>query len=216
MKIDEIYNKYKIPKILQQHMYRVAAVSSVIIDYLDERIILDKDIIIKVALLHDMGNIIKMYFIDHSFIDKDEFKVLEKVKKEFVSKYGNEEHIVTLNILKEIGVSPKVLEILENIGSSKISSTTQSDDWNKKVCSYADFRIDPNGVVSVIERFNEIIKRYKGINHILADSEKTEQKKKEALILEAQIQERCSVDLCSIDDSLIEKQLIKLREYKII
>ena len=216
MKINEIYDKYKIPKILRNHMYRVAAVGSIICDSLSKDIFLDKDVVIKTSLLHDMGNLIKIYMVDSSFIQNGEREILEKDRDKFLLKYGNEEHIVTQNILKEIGVSENILEIYNNLGSSKILLTLKSNDWYRKICSYADFRVDPNGIVSVTKRFNEIMERYEGKNHILANIEKTKQKKKDALILESQIQEKCSINLSSIDNTLIEKQLIKLKEYKII
>lgn len=216
MTIDEIYDKYKIPKILREHMYRVAATAQVVCDCLDKDIFIDKNTIIKTALLHDMGNLVKIYMVDTSFIQKQERESLEKGKDEFISKYGNEEYLVTNNILKEIGVSEEIIDLYNNIGSSKIPLTIESGNWNRKVCSYSDFRVAPNGVVSVTERFDEVIRRYNGKNHILADIEKTEQKKKNALILESQIQEKCNIDLLSIDNKSIEDKIIELKEYKII
>lgn len=216
MTINEIYEKYKIPQILRQHMYRVAVLASVVCDSLDKSIPINKDIVIKTALLHDMGNLIKIYIVEGSFIQNNEREELEKEKDKFISKYGNEEHIVTNNILKEIGVSEDIIDLYNNLGSSKIPLTLESNDWNIKICSYSDFRIDPNGVVSIKERFDEVIKRYNGKNHILADIEKTKQKKKNALILESQIQERCDIDLSLIDNKSIEDKIINLKEYKII
>ena len=59
MNILDIYNKYHLPENLQMHMLRVAACSNLIIDNWagDE---LDKSAIIRVCLLHDMGNIVKI------------------------------------------------------------------------------------------------------------------------------------------------------------
>ena len=55
-KISEIYAEYKIMPNLQMHMYRVAAVASLIYDNFNEP--LNKEEIITACLLHDMGNII--------------------------------------------------------------------------------------------------------------------------------------------------------------
>lgn len=215
MTIDKIYDKYKIPKILREHMYRVAVVSEIICDSMHGDICINKDLVIKTALLHDMGNIIKIYIVDSSFIANDEKEELEMDKKEFIEKYGDEEHTATDKILNEIGVSKDIIDLYNNLGSSKIPQTINSNDWNRKICSYSDFRVAPYGIVSVTERFDEIIKRYKGKSHILSDVLKTEQKKKEALILESQMQEKCSMDLSLINDDLIKNKVIELKNYKI-
>lgn len=216
MTINDIYDKYKIPKILRDHMYRVAAVAGAICDSLNSSIVINKDLIIRTTLLHDMGNIIKIHIVDNSFIQDNEKEDLEKAKKEFIAKYGNEEHIATQKILNEISTPMELVDLYNNLGSSKIPSTIESDDWNRKICSYSDFRVAPNGVVSITERFDEIKKRYKGRNHVLADIEQTEQKKKDALILESQIQEKCNIDLSTINDNYIEKKITELLKYKII
>ena len=57
--IMEIYEKYYIPEQLQLHMLRVAACSKLITDNWEGKEI-DKEAIIRVSLLHDMGNIIKI------------------------------------------------------------------------------------------------------------------------------------------------------------
>ena len=59
MKIIDIYNKYHIPKTLQLHMLRVSACAMLILDNWNGNK-LDKESIIKVSLLHDMGNIAKI------------------------------------------------------------------------------------------------------------------------------------------------------------
>ena len=59
MNIIKIYNKYYLPENLQMHMLRVAACSNLIIDNW-KGIEIDKDAIIRVCLLHDMGNMVKI------------------------------------------------------------------------------------------------------------------------------------------------------------
>lgn len=61
MKINilEIYKKYYLSENLQMHMLRVAACSNLIIDnWIGKEI--DKASIIRVCLLHDMGNMVKI------------------------------------------------------------------------------------------------------------------------------------------------------------
>ena len=59
MKICEIYAKYGIPENLQMHMLRVAACSQYILDHWTGEPLQEKAVI-RVSLLHDMGNLVKM------------------------------------------------------------------------------------------------------------------------------------------------------------
>ena len=59
MQIIDIYKKYHIPQQLQLHMLRVAACSNLILDNFEGKKI-NKVSIIRVRLLHDMGNIAKI------------------------------------------------------------------------------------------------------------------------------------------------------------
>lgn len=59
MNIIQIYKKYHLPENLQMHMLRVAACSNLIIDNWTEKEI-ETESIIRVSLLHDMGNMVKI------------------------------------------------------------------------------------------------------------------------------------------------------------
>ena len=80
MNILEIYKKYHLPENLQMHMLRVAACASLILDnWNGEKI--DKEAIIRVCLLHDMGNMVK---IPEDFSKDEEFI---RIRKEYFEKY---------------------------------------------------------------------------------------------------------------------------------
>lgn len=201
-----------IPTILRNHMYRVAAIDRILVESLKPEVALDIDLVTKAMLLHDMGNIIKSPAANDVLYTEEERKELRKVE-ELIKKFGNDEHTVTMTIARELNVSDKVLYILDNIGSSRLSATLDSDDWYIKLCSYSDFRVSPVGVVSVEERFDEVIRRYAGSQHVLADAEKTEKKKQLALILEKQIQSVCNISLNEIDIDEVEKTVKELEDY---
>ncbi len=215
MKISEIYSKYKIPVILQNHMYRVAAVGRLVTESLKPEMGLEIDIVTKELLLHDMGNILKIPVNGNSLFTEEEQLHLVKVQEEFAEKYGKEEHVATLIIAKELKVPEKVTYILENTGSSKLHLTVESPDWYLKVCSYADFRVSPKKIVSITERFDEIIQRYAGREHVLADIEKTEKKKQLALVLEKQIQEKSNMSLSEISNEQVTNLVEEHRQYEI-
>jgi len=213
MTISEIYNKYSIPQNLQEHMLRVAAVGLQVVELLEPSISLDRKVVADVLLLHDMGNIIKFNLDKDDLLGEEERGKLKKIQKDFIAKYGQEEHAATENIAKELGVSDQVLVVLSNIGSSKVYLTIESDDWYRKVCSYADFRVAPHGVVSINERWDDVIKRYEGRDHVLADIAKCEEKRRNCLILEKQIQDKANDQLNTITTENIEPTLKELRDY---
>lgn len=196
-------------------MYKVAAVGRLVVESLKGQIDLDIDTVTKELLLHDMGNILKIPVKGNSLFTEEEQGSLVKVQEGFAEKYGKEEHVATLVIAKEIGASEKVIYILENTGSSKLYLTVESEDWYLKVCSYADFRVSPKRIVSVTERFDEIIQRYAGREHVLADIEKTEKKKQLALILEKQIQDKSKRSVSEIDDNQVAAIVEELKSYEI-
>lgn len=88
------------------HMLRVAACSNLIIDnWLGDK--LDKSAIIRVCLLHDMGNMVK---IPEDFSNDNEFIA---IRKKYFDKYGTNDHEINLEIGKIEGLSDKELIILD-------------------------------------------------------------------------------------------------------
>ena len=60
MNIIEIYKKYELPEHLQMHMLRVTACCMLILDNWNSDIAINKESLIRIALLHDMGNMAKI------------------------------------------------------------------------------------------------------------------------------------------------------------
>ena len=113
MNIIDIYNKYHLPENLQMHMLRVAACSNLIIDNWNGQKI-DKESIIRVSLLHDMGNMVK---IPEDFSKDEEFI---KVRKKYFDKYGTNDHEINLEIGKQEGLTEKEIIILDEKGQEKM------------------------------------------------------------------------------------------------
>lgn len=144
---------------LQMHQLRVAAVVAKICDTFS--ISINKTAIITAALVHDMGNLIKSDFSTNYFaLTPQEIDYWEGVKKEFIEKYGNNVHEATLSILKEIRISADVLHLVEHNDFKYICEIAESDSLEKKILKYSDLRVGLHGVLSIDERFEDIIKRY--------------------------------------------------------
>lgn len=196
-KIRQIYREYKIPPNLQLHMIRAASVGAFFADHWKEKNQLNNIAIIQALLLHDMGNIIKFDFKYSHLLGEEEKNVeyWKKVQQEFKDKYGDDEHQATSQIAKEVGIGDEAFELLNAIGSSKLHKALETDNWNKKIVCYCDFRVDPHGVVTVNQRFDEIISRYKGREHELGKIEETEKKRGFCLELQKQLQSMLDFNL---------------------
>lgn len=152
--IIDIYEKYYIPEHLQLHMLRVAACAKLILDNWKGESI-DKEAIIRVSLLHDMGNIIKI-----AEEDLENKKTIE-LRRQYIEKYGEYEHYTNMAIAKKEGLSQKELDILDKKRSRRNEETYQSGSYEVKICTYCDQRVAPDGVRGVKERLEEVRTRYK-------------------------------------------------------
>ncbi len=214
MLISTFYHQYEIPSNLQRHMYLVAAVGAYIADHWDDPHVLDRERIVKALLLHDTGNIIKFDFSRPDILGEAVVKELDKWKRihrEFTQRYGNE-NVATHALARQSGVDGKVLEILGAVGSENLYKALETTDWNKKIACYSDFRIGPFGALTVNERFDDIVARYRGLGHAMSDIEETERKRQRCLELEKQLQAHVPIDLQDIDEKVIKDIAGKLMQ----
>lgn len=136
MNIIGIYKKYHLPENLQMHMLRVGACSNLIIDNWNGQEI-NKQSIIRVSLLHDMGNIVK---ISEDSSTDEEFI---KIRKKYLNKYGTNDHEINLEIGKQEGLTEKEIIILDGKMSRKNEETLKSGSYERKICAYCDQIVAP-------------------------------------------------------------------------
>ena len=207
MNIIEIYNKYYLPENLQMHMLRVAACSYLIIDNWKGPEI-DKEAIIRVCLLHDMGNIVKIpedFSNDENFIE---------TRRKYFEKHGTNDHEINLEIGKSEGLSDKEIEILDGKRSRKNEETLNSNSYERKICAYCDQRVAPDGVVGIKERLEDAKVRYKNKPlSVWSNEEKANHLIECSLEIEKQIFQYCSLKPKDINDKTIEIYVEKLKEY---
>ena len=210
MNILEIYNKYHLPENLQMHMLRVAACSKMIIDNWNGPKI-DKEAIIKVSLLHDVGNIVK---IPENFSQDEGFR---KIRKKYFDKYGTNDHEINLEIGRKEGLNKKELEILDGKRSRKNEETLKSNSYERKISAYCDQRVSPNGVVSIKERLEDAKIRHKDKPlSVWSNKEKADYMIECSLEIEKQIMGYCKISPEKINDESIEKYIEELKKYEII
>ena len=209
-KVSEIYSEYKIMPALQQHQLRVAAVAAMICDSIPD---VDKESVVIACLFHDMGNIIKSdlsYFPE--FIQPAGLAYWEKVKQEYIQKYGADENAATTEIVKEIGLPRKAMERIEAIGFPKLPERVNDPSLENKICCYADQRVGPHGVLTILERLEEGKKRYAGRTNKINTSELFEKLAKALEEVERQIFTISSIQPEDITDQTIEPYIAVLRE----
>jgi putative nucleotidyltransferase with HDIG domain len=209
--IIEIYKEYKIMPNLVKHQMRVAAVAMQVCDSFDLEI--DKDSIIKACLLHDMGNIIK-FKLDNfpEWNEPEGLEYWEKVKSEYILKYGENEHHASLNIAQKLGVSTHIQTLIDSVDSSHIEDIFKENDFSKKICIYADNRVTPNGVVSTEEHGLEAQKRY--MNHPQAFSEENRLFfNTNIFLIETQIFSHTNIKPEDINDESIKDLVLRLEDY---
>lgn len=157
----EIYAQYKIMPNLQLHQLRVAAVAKLICDHATTSV--NAGNVVLECLFHDMGNIIKFdlaYFPE--FLEPEGREYWESVKKDFLLKYGAEQHAATAAIAREIGLPTAVLDVMNASGFSRVRAITEGGSAELQICQYADMRVAPHGVVTLEERLQDFAVRYKG------------------------------------------------------
>ncbi len=210
--INDIYRRFKVPRNLQEHMRRTAAVGDLICDKWKGPG-LHNDDIIATLLLHDLGNIIKMDLESEKGLrllgaDRRRTQEIKEIQDQMIEKYGKDDHAATYAIAKEIGASEHVLELLDSKVFTKIDQIVTGKDIELKICAYADLRVGPLGILMLKERFGEL--RHRVSNETLAERYPNfEELAVAAQQIEAQIFEHLQIAPEEINDFTIELYLEK-------
>jgi hypothetical protein len=213
MLISEIYDEYKVMSNLQTHMYRVAAVGQLISQNMN--VPLEGANIVSACLLHDIGNIIKFNLdLFPEFLEPEGLAYWQHVKKEYIEKYGTDEHLATYTIVGEIGAPKRVLELVAAVGFSKAELNMKSDDINKKICAYADMRVSPHGVCTLEERAKEGKIRYK-VDQNAAWRDSHDRLVISLKEIEKQIFAECSIKPEEITDASIHPLLTQFEHFDV-
>lgn len=214
MKIQEIYDQYKIMPQLQLHQLRVASVASIICDDFSEP--LDKRSIISACLLHDMGAMSKIkldIFPEHT--KKAGMDYWKKVQQNFIKKFGREEKAALHRIVEKLRLDKNVIELIRGFGFDNTPEIYKSEDPQLKICVYSDMRVSPNGVVTLQERLNEAKIRYLTVQRGIYSKTQFETNIPLWEEIEKKIFSLCKVNQKQITDKKVEPLLQSLRNYKI-
>lgn len=201
MKLTEIYKEYKIHPNLQNHMIWVASLAKVLLDNwnVDDEKPNEKSLI-EACLFHDSAKLIKFKYFDN---DTSHW---EKIKNEYIEKYGDNEHNATVKICELVGINSDAIQLLNDKNVSpfieRARKINKSSDFGLKLLAYCDSRIAPNGITTLEGRYRELMTR---------DDTKSEDKESMNLFLdtERQIQDRVSATL----NDITQKDLDEYKDY---
>ena len=200
MTIYQIYTKLKNPPNLQKHMLRVTKVGLFIYDHWTGEPI-NNDLLLKAALLHDVGNIVKFNIEKYPHFLGEEQKRANywiKAQKEIIEKYGTDDHKATREMLTELGVNPEVTQIVFDKSYPNGPKIAQSNNWILKILLYSDLRVSPTGVISIKERLDDLHSR-------LEKYKNREDLYEAGLQIEHQVQENMTIDVSNITDERIAR-----------
>ncbi|MFA7192057.1 MAG: HD domain-containing protein [Candidatus Paceibacterota bacterium] len=162
--IGDIYGEYHTMPNLQLHQLRVAAVAMQICDNFNVELN-RKDLAIG-CMLHDIGNIVKFRLRAFpELLEGEDVEYWENIQKQYIEKYGPEEHEANMGVAGDIGVSKDILGIVDAVGFHNWCLAKDEGSWEHKIASYADSRVAPFGVKSLEERLMDANKRYADTSH---------------------------------------------------
>ncbi len=155
MTISEIYDRYQTPPNLIDHQLRVAAVAKLICDGIDD--FPETNQVLAMCLLHDMGNLAKFKLTqEEEWMKPNNLTYWQQKQKVFIDKYGADDHLATLAILKELNIPSDVIVNL----SEKSLSPDEITDLPTMICVHSDQRVNPEGIVSLEKRAEYLSQRY--------------------------------------------------------
>jgi hypothetical protein len=127
----------------------------------------NKEDVVAAALIHDLGNFVKMTFdgkTEKELFDKedhDKIEFFKKKKEEFALKYSPNDGEANILIAKEIHAPKEVIHLLENKEIHHLTAEQWKNDFGLIIFFYSDLRVSPQGVAPLAQRLKEFQKRNK-------------------------------------------------------
>lgn len=179
MTIQEIYDTYHVPPHLQLHMLRVAGVVQVICEKILDLSPCERDAVLIACLFHDMWNILKFDMTLYPDVREPEGIPYRQGVQEQWKQYGETEHEATMTVAREVWISPSMLEILEPFVLNSAVENTKNAWFLVRFCEYVDGRVWPFGLLSLQERFDDLLER--DMRNFTLSEEEVRKKHKECL-----------------------------------
>lgn len=205
---ETIFQRYQLPELLQKHLWRTASLMELLVRHWHGPE-LNQPVLIETMLLHDLGNLVKFDLSVTAplpLLSPQEIEKYRALQAEWHHKYGTVVDAVTVQLITELRLvnGPAMSQIILEHTDGTQASTVNHDDWMQKLCDYTDFRIAPQGLVTLQERFADLGKRYAGRAADWNTAEKVAQKLAFFTSIETQLQTHLDLNLAEITAADLE------------
>ena len=195
-------------------MLRVTAVAKLVAGNMTIKV--NTQGIVLTCLLHDMGNILKfnMDLFPESF-EPEGRDYWAKIQQQYKTRYGSDENLATHAIARELKQSDVIIKLLKKMSFSESEQLYLEKDYDSKICAYADNRVGPFGVISLIDRLRDGQKRYEANHRTKSDHEFFEKMLGFAIKTETQIISKCKIKPEEITDQTAAPIISELQDFSI-
>ncbi len=162
--IRSIHAQFPVPGNLRRHLLNVASVGALVADHWIGPAI-NKTDLVAYLLLHDLGNLVKMHVPSASLLDPNDTVRVDywlQQQEETWKTYGKDDYKATLAMVAQLGIAPRVLQLIIDSDWHEMPRVAIGNDWEQKIGKYADYRVGPRGILTLHERIEELRIRYKG------------------------------------------------------
>lgn len=209
--IDDLYTEYELPEHLRMHMLWVSAVGKHICEHWDGPTV-DTETLINVLLIHDIGNLVKIKpGKEYLGFDQGHTDEMFAMRQTLIDTYGDDDHAISNGIAQKLGMNDYAREILEQKIFMKNDCTAKSSDFTLKLAAYADQRVTFGGVVTLQERIEEGVERYKDRPGSSFNNPQTQEMIEHAYEIEKQIAQHYQGSLTKITNTTIAQNVDVLR-----
>lgn len=214
--ITEVYDDYAVPQNLRDHMLRVAAIGELIFENWTGPD-LDRRSVLRVLLLHDTGNFVKMDAEDvrDSLPENVSVELFEDLREKYTREFGQDDHAISEAIARDIGLSDREINLMQQKVFMKNDETASSEDWEAKIGAYADQRVAPDGVMSLEARLQEAKERYEDNPGSSMNNPRTDEMIEYAHTIESQVMKQCAINPGEITDDVLNPVIRELKSFEI-
>ncbi len=216
-RVIDLYRRYEVPPNLQRHLLRVAAVAELVLERWRGPA-LARDRIVRVLLLHDIGNIVKADYVAlPQLLEEEQPRVAHwlEVQRRYHARFARDERLATHTIAREVGLGAEELELLARMDFMRNDETAASDDYHAKLAAYADQRVGPFGILSLEARLAEAKQRYRADPSAFMASARASALIAHAHEIETQVFECCAIEPHEIHDEAAAPVIEALRSFVI-
>jgi hypothetical protein len=200
----DVYEVLGLPAGLRLHMARTVGVVAAVgrsVSGKQARIV--KDVSLAMAL-HDVGNVVMPIGNGELLAEPPQLLSRWCLYSHYTrSRYGENAHAATESILEDLGVKRPLIDLVERKSSRNFRSILCCKDPAEMLALYADMRVSPTGVVTILERHEDAVARYANVDGrkgLGGDIEMADLEE-----LEAEIAQRFSFVPSTLDGSIIEE-----------